>query len=513
MRNVLFLIAALSTAVVTASQPPAATEWLADPAQAARIRAVESAIVAAVPGETAPVLLTIQRLMELYKVPGVSVAVFDAGHMLWAKAYGVKQVGRPEPVTIETLFQAGSISKPVTAMAALHFVEARRWSLDEDINTRLVSWKVPANDLQKDQKVTLRRLLSHNAGTTVHGFPGYAVGTALPTVVQVLEGAPPANTAPVRVDLVPGTEVRYSGGGTTIVQLMMVDQLGKPFPEIMAASVLGPIGMTSSSYEQPLPAARAAMTASGTRSGGQLVEGRWHIYPEMAAAGLWTTPSDLAKLAIEVANAHAGTSSRVLSQAMTRQMLTVQAGDFGLGFALTPRDGAFGHNGADEGFQAFLRAFSSSARGVVIMANSDNGFAIFERLADSIGRAYGWKGLDAEPDRPGTTVDLLARLRGLDQALAWYRGAMTKDTARFRPGDLNRLGYQLLWSDRTADAVKVFEANVALYPDDANAYDSLGEGYMAAGNKTAAVENYRKSLAMDPSNENAKRMLAKLGAM
>ena len=198
--------------------------------------------------------------------------------------------------------------------------------------------------------VTLRRLLSHNAGTTVHGFPGYAVGAPVPTVVQVLDGEPPANTAPVRVDLVPGSKVRYSGGGTTIVQLMMTDQLKKPFPEIMAETVLGPLGMTHSSYEQPLPAGRAAMTATGTRRGGQVVEGRWHIYPEMAAAGLWTTPSDLARVAIEVSLAHAGTSSRVLSQAMTRQMLTPQAEDFGLGFAVDPEDDAFGHNGADEGF-------------------------------------------------------------------------------------------------------------------------------------------------------------------
>ena len=165
--------------------------------------------------------------------------------IVWAKAYGVRQAGQPDVVTLDTLFQAGSISKPVTAMAALRHVEAGRWSLDDPINDRLVSWKLPANDLQKDQRVTLRRLLSHNAGTTVHGFPGYAVGAPVPTVVQVLDGEPPANTAPVRVDIVPGSKVRYSGGGTTIVQLMMTDQLKKPFPEIMAEAVLRPLGMTT----------------------------------------------------------------------------------------------------------------------------------------------------------------------------------------------------------------------------------------------------------------------------
>ena len=506
----LLVLALVAAGVPVLAQPPAATEWLADKAQADRIRAVESGMVATVPGEAQPLQLSLQRWMELYKIPGLSVAVFDADRLLWAKAYGVKEAGTPDLVTLDTLFQAGSISKPVTAMAALHFVEAGRWSLDEDINTRLRSWKLPVNDLQKDQKVTLRRLLSHNAGTTVHGFPGYAVPEPVPTVVQVLDGTPPANTAPVRVDLVPGTRVRYSGGGTTIVQLMMTDQLGRTFPDIMAATVLGPVGMTHSSYEQPLPPARAAMTAAGTRSGGKPVEGRWHIYPEMAAAGLWTTPSDLAKLAIEVSVAYAGKSSKVLSQSMTRQMLTVQAGDFGLGFALQPKYDRFGHNGADEGFQAYLQAFTSGGRGVVIMANSDNGFHIFERLADSIGRTYGWKGLETEADSPATTADLLSRLRGVDAALAWYRAARAGNGPGFGPADLNRLGYQYLRADKVADAVTIFQANVALYPDNANAYDSLGEGYMAAGNKPAAIENYRKSLAMDPSNDNARKMLEKL---
>jgi Beta-lactamase/Tetratricopeptide repeat len=328
--------------------------------------------------------------------------------------------------------------------------------------------------------------------------------------VQVLNGEPPANTAPVRVDLVPGTKVRYSGGGTTIVQLMMVDQLKKPFPQIMAETVLGPLGMSHSSYEQPLPAGKAAMTAAGTRRGGQVVEGRWHIYPEMAAAGLWTTPSDLAKVAIEVSMAHGGTSHRVLSQAMTRQMLTPQAEDFGLGFAVFPKDDAFGHNGADEGFQAYLRAFVGSGRGVVIMANSDNGFAIFNRLADSIGRAYGWKGLEAGEDPPAVTADLLTKLQGVERAIAWYKSARDTGVSALGPSVLNTLGYRLLQAGEIADAVTVFDANVKLYPDNANAYDSLGEGHMVAGNTTAAIENYRKALQMDPKNDNAKKMLLKL---
>ncbi len=192
-------------------------------------------------------------------------------------------------------------------------------------------------------------------------------------------------------------------------------------------------------------------------------------------------------------------------------MLTPQAEDFGLGFAVDPNDDAFGHNGADEGFQAYLRAFVGSGRGVVIMANSDNGFAIFNRLADSIGRAYGWKGLEAGDDSPSATADLLTKLQGLD-ARAGLVPCGTSQGRRaawsLRPEHASGIG--LLRAGQVADAVKVFEANVQLYPDDANAYDSLGEGQMAAGNTKAAIENYRKSLQMDPKNENAKKMLLKL---
>jgi CubicO group peptidase (beta-lactamase class C family) len=371
--------------------PNASREWMARPTEAARIARVESRIPPVVIKNEASIGMTLEQWMALHRIPGLSVAVFDQNQIVWAKAYGTKRAGSSDPVMLDTLFQAGSISKPVTAMAVLRCVEAGKWSLDENVNDKLISWKVPDNALTKEQRVTLRRLLSHSAGTTVHGFPGYAVGEPLPTLLQILDGLPPANTAPVRVDLLPGTKVRYSGGGTTVVQLMMVDQLKKPFPQIMAETVLQPLGLTHSTFEQPLPPDRAAMAASGTRASGKIVEGQWHIYPEMAAAGLWTTASDLAQIALEVSRASSGKSKRVLSSAMTKQMLTPQFGPFGLGFALDHEGRSFGHNGADEGFQAYLLAFADSGSGVAMMANSDNGFMLFERLAASVAAEYAWK--------------------------------------------------------------------------------------------------------------------------
>ena len=171
------------------------------------------------------------------------------------------------------------------------------------MNARLTSWKVPDNRFTATEKVTLRRLLSHNAGVTVHGFPGYDRAGPIATLVQVLDGAPPANTPPIRVDTTPGAIWRYSGGGFTIMQQLLIDVTGTPFPRFLQQTVLGPIGMTSSSFEQPPAATRAALNASGYYADRTPVRGHWHVYPEMAAAGLWTTATDLARFAIEVQQA------------------------------------------------------------------------------------------------------------------------------------------------------------------------------------------------------------------
>jgi CubicO group peptidase (beta-lactamase class C family) len=262
--------------------------------------------------------------MQLYKVPGISVAVVDNFKIAWAKGYGVAEAGSSTPVTAHTLFQAASISKPVAAAGTLSLVEQGKLSLDQNVNQRLKSWQVPDNEFTQKEKVTLRRILSHSAGLTVHGFPGYEVGTPIPTLVQIFNGEPPANNPPIRVDIVPGTKYRYSGGGVAIEQQLVIDVTGKPFPQFMRETVLDKIGMTDSTYEQPLPAARAAMAATATRSDGKSIPGKWHVYPEIAAAGLWTTPTDLAKFGIEIALSKQGKANHVISQSMARQMLTPQ---------------------------------------------------------------------------------------------------------------------------------------------------------------------------------------------
>lgn len=481
----------------------------------ARMQRVENGIPPIpLSGAEPPLQLNLEKLIELYKVPGLSVAVVDNFKVAWAKGYGVTEAGGNNPVTVHTLFQAGSISKPVAATGTLSLVEQGRLSLDENVNRKLKSWKVPDNEFTKDQKVTLRRILSHSAGLTVHGFPGYAAGSPIPTLVQIFNGEPPANTAPIRVDFVPGTKFRYSGGGVTIEQQLVIDVTGKPFPQFMRETVLDKIGMADSTYEQPPPPGRAAMAATATHADGMPVPGKWHIYPEMAAAGLWTTATDLAKFGIEIALSKQGKANHVLSEATTREMLKPQIEQVGLGFFLgqNKNPGEFGHNGADEGFQAVLIMFADSGKGVAIMANSDNGIAVANALTGSVAKEYEW---NYTPD-PASAADLLmlvANAKGPQAVIARYSELKTAGSSSPYALDENTLialGYHFLFVGQSDAAIQIFQQEVQDYPQFWNAYDSLGEAYLKAGQKEPAIENYQKSVDLNPQNQGGVEALKKL---
>lgn len=360
---------------------------------AERIKRVENGLLppVVIKGQTVSAMNLADR-MQFYKTPGLSVAVINNGQIEWARGYGVLGKGGSEVVTPETLFQAASISKPVAAMAALRLVQQGKLDIDEDVNHKLRSWKIPENEFTKEKKVTIRELLSHSAGLTVHGFEGYASDAPVPTLMQILEGKKPANSKPIRVDIAPATKYRYAGGGYVVFQQLALDVTRKLFPRFMKETVLKRIGMTRSTYEQPLPKERWPQAAVGHRSDGEKVKGNWHTYPEMAAAGLWTTPADLARFAIEIQKSLAGKSNRVLSQEMTRQMLTPQVGGFGLGLALAGEgtSARFSHGGANEGYRCSLVAYRSTGQGAVVMANSDAGGSLAEEILRSIAKEYGW---------------------------------------------------------------------------------------------------------------------------
>ena len=340
---------------------------------------------------------SLQQLMERFGVPGLSLAVIKDGRIDIAKAYGLADVTAKSPVTPETAFQAASISKPVTAFAVMRLVEAGKLSLDENVNRYLKSWKVPENEFTRDRPVTLRALLSHTSGTgDGFGFPGYHPSSERPTLVQILNGDKPSNVGRVFWERPPFTAFKYSGGGTVLVQLLLTDALGKPFHELMRELVLEPVGMTNSTYEQPLPAQRDANAARAHDGRGRAMDTKWHVYPEQAPAGLWTTPTDLAKLAIELQKALRG-DSKILSRAAAQEMVTpVGTGPYAVGFSIERRNEGwyFGHGGSNWGFQCNLLAHRLKGYGFAVMTNSDSGGRLLGELEARIAAAYAWDSFD-----------------------------------------------------------------------------------------------------------------------
>lgn len=336
--------------------------------------------------------------MRAYNVPGVSVAVIHDGRLDWARGWGVRDVRTCAPVTPETAFQAASISKPVTAIVALRLVEQGKIGLDRDINLVLRSWQLPPDPKLAPAGVTLRQLLSHRAGLSVHGFPGYVPGAPLPSPAQILGGLPPANSEAVRSILPVEGQWRYSGGGYVLAQLALADAPGMPFDELAAREVLRPLGMTRSAFAQPPSSALLSDAALG-HSDGRIVAGGYNVYPELGAAGLWTTAEDLARLLLDIQASNRGESGHRLSPEMTRTMLTAGKGDWGLGPALSGSgaDRRFGHDGVNEGYQATMVAYAEKGEGIVVLTNGDGG----KRLADEIVRAvaadYGWNALAPAP--------------------------------------------------------------------------------------------------------------------
>jgi CubicO group peptidase (beta-lactamase class C family) len=418
MISVIAIALTLALLLGGCGQPVAAPSTEAapsDPVQE-RIQRVENGLIAITPeGELEkgdPKNLA--ERMEHYGVPGLSIAIVNDYQIEWAKSYGVLEAGGNEPVTADSLFNAGSIAKPVSAAAALALVERGILDLDQDVNGKLASWQVPENEYTAQEKVTLRRLLSHSSGLT----DGFAMRSSSDpefdwwlasegespnvTIQQLLEAQPPADDGnPTRVTRVPGTAYEYSNHGYGVVQLLMTDVSRQPFSELMQETVLGPLGMTSSTFEQPLPEELRDRATTEHYVDGQPFEGKRHHYPILASGGLWTTSSDLARFAIEIMRARAGESDLLLSQEMAGEMLTPQievpetflSNSYGLGFELggDGREFRFLHTGGAWGSTCLLWMHPETGQGAVIMTNSASGEgAIRLEILLSIVAEYGW---------------------------------------------------------------------------------------------------------------------------
>ncbi|PSL34523.1 serine hydrolase domain-containing protein [Chitinophaga ginsengisoli] len=336
---------------------------------------------------------TLADRMKSNHVNGVSIALIKDYKIEWAKGYGWADSAKQRPVTINTLFQAGSISKSLNGVGILNLAQEGKLNLDSDINIYLKSWKFPYDSLSKGKKITIANLLSHTAGLTVHGFDGYEKGDTIPTLIQILNGEKPANNKAIRSMYEPSLKSEYSGGGTTISQLILQDVTGQPYDTYMWNNVLNPMGMNNSFYAQPPPADKENLLAKGYYNDGKEVKGKYHIYPEQAAAGLWTNPTDLAKYIIETQLSLHGKSNKILSPETTRLRLTPyidSSAALGVFIIKKGSEKYFNHDGWDEGFVASYYGSMENGNGVVVMANTDNG-SLLSEIVNSLAAVYKWK--------------------------------------------------------------------------------------------------------------------------
>ena len=334
----------------------------------------------------------LEERMKHHKVMGVSIAVVHDSKIEWARGYGWADVSEKRPVTEKTLFQAASISKSLNGVGVMKLVQDGKIDLNTDINQYLTSWKFPYDTVSKNKPITVAALLSHTAGLTIHGFPGYAKGHSPPTISQILDGQKPANTEAVRSFTEPGVSAIYSGGGIIISQLIVMDVTHQPYDEFMQKNVLDPMDMTGSFFTQPPARSASNLLATGYKADGTQVKGKYHIYPEQAAAGLWTNPSDLSKYIIETVLSYNGKSDKVLTPEFTKLRLKPIMEDAAAGVFVTKKDSSFyfSHGGANEGFTCYYVGDVTSGNGMVIMTNSDNG-SLSSEVANSVATVYGWK--------------------------------------------------------------------------------------------------------------------------
>lgn len=429
----------------------------------AKINAVENSLSPSVIyGDTLP-QMNIEKRMSETGIKGLSIAVIKNYKIEWAKGYGWANVEEKRKVTTNTRFQAASISKSINSMGILKLFEMRKLDPEADINNYLSSWKFPYDSISKNKKISLYQLLSHTAGLDIHGFPGYKKTDTIPSIQQILDGKPTANTKAVRSIFEPGKRFKYSGGGTTISQMILADLTKANYADWMQRNVLQPLGMTNSSYQQP-PTSTANL-ATGYHEDGKPVIGNYHIYPEQAAAGLWTTPTDLAKYIIECQLALEGKSKKVLSQAMMKKRLTPYIDSVAaLGVFIENRRGSlyFNHNGGNEAFLCTSYGSMKDGNGVVIMINGEN-FSVIGELLNSVAKVYNWKGF-FEP-----TFKKVLKLPkdSLEQYIGNYK-IMNDTITIFLCGEelciqqngQPRNGYKIIFNDKTSFSIAEVEGAI-----------------------------------------------------
>lgn len=453
--------------------------------------------------------VSLKERMAFYSTNAVSIAVIRDYKVEWAKAYGFADVSEKRSATTETLFQAGSISKSMNSLGILKLVKEGKLGLNDDINNYLKTWKFPYDEVSKGKQITLANLLSHTAGLSGHGFGGYEKGSTLPTTIQTLDGVKPSNSGAIRSVFEPGLKFQYSGGGTMISQLILENSTDEKYEDYMQKNVLDPLGMSNSSFSQPPTKDRENLLATAYNYEKE-VKGKYHIYPEKAAAGLWTNPTDLAKYVIETQLSLLGKSNKILSKEMTEKRLENNFGVF-----LEDYNGVkyFRHGGGTDGFLSYDIGSTEGGNGVVVMINGSNN-KLIEEIVTSIASLNNFKNYPQESSKESIALAIRKELlKSVDKGIELY-----KKLKRTKPDDynfsnqseLNMLGYEYMNHGKVEEAIKVFSLNISEFSNSANVFDSRGEAYFNKKEYQLSKKDYQKVLELEPTNSNAKEMLLKI---
>lgn len=455
---------------------------------------------------------SLKERMAFYEVNAVSIAVIKDYKIEWMKAYGYADTSEKKTATTQTLFQAASISKSINSLGILKLVEEGKLNLDVDINTYLRDWKFPYDSISKGRKISISELLSHQAGLSTSGFPGYEKGKKIPTSIEILEGKKPANSPAVRSIFEPSLKFQYSGGGTTISQLILENTSGERYEDYMQKNILNKLGMNNSFYNQP-PAKEKENILATAYNGEYQVKRKFHVYPEKAAAGLWTNPTDLSKYIIETQLSLLGKSNKILSKEMSIKRLENRLGVFIIDFEGVKY---FSHNGGNEGFSCFYIGSFENGDGAVIMTNSGS-HGIINEISSSIASINKWRNYPIKPNKESIALTIRKECRkNISQGIEYYKKLKTTNYNEYNFSDeneLNQLGYEFLRNKNVDSAFEVFNLNVQEFPNSSNVYDSRGESYFYKKDYLLAKKDYLKSLELNASNQNASEMLVKIEAI
>lgn len=459
----------------------------------------------------------IPELLNDFIVPGTAIAIIENGEIILQKGYGYSNVDKGVKVKDITGFNIGSISKTVAAWGVMKLVQEGKIELDAPAEKYLTRWHLPKSEFDSD-KVTIRRLLSHTAGLSLHGYPGWSPKDSLPTIEESLNGK---NNGPGRVEIImePGTKWKYSGGGFSILQLIIEEVTKQKFEDYMQTEILNPLGMTSSSYT--IDEKILNSTSLEHNGFGEVID--FELFTAKAAAGLHTTINDFTKFAQASLYANKNNKQQILSASYLQQMMEpapASNGRYGLGYQIDSIEGTSltlaGHGGANTGWHAFFRVNTVTNDGFIMITNGGSGHNIYHQVfCDWIF----WKTGESMGNRCKILPSIANKLKqkididGVDDIKLYYAKLKKNqnDKYNFSERQLNRLGYHYLSNDKVKYAVAIFKINVDAFPKSSNVYDSYGEALLKSGEKEIAIENYKKSVELNPANQGGLKVLKELG--